>query len=299
MRLVTFREVGRSRCPGVLLFGDQVVDLSEDFLSLHEVVAGGDAALGQVRRMVDGDAPRLDAGAVELLAPLPDHARNLFATGWNYVDHFDEGAGRAADAPDFPEHPTFFTKLSSTVIASGAPVPHDADLSDRLDYEAELAVVIGLQGRNIPRDRALEHVFGYTIANDVTARDIQRSHGGQWFRGKSLDRTCPLGPAIVTADEIPDPQDLVVRCEVNGEVRQEANTATMAFSVAELIAELSRGLTLFPGDVLLTGTPSGVGYARTPPRFLAPGDEVVASISGLGDLRNPVVAEDLTSYRCA
>jgi 2,4-diketo-3-deoxy-L-fuconate hydrolase len=296
MRLVTFRRSDRSTAPGALT-GDVVVDLSESFASLHDVVARGEEGLARARDLADEGRVHLSTRQVQILAPLPHPRRNLFCTGWNFVDHFDEGAKKRADAPDFPEHPTFFTKLGSTVIGPGELVPWDSQLSPCLDYEAELVVVIGLRGRNIPAASALDHVFGYTIANDVTARDIQRAHGGQWFRGKSLDRTCPLGPAIVTADEVPDPQSLTVRCMVNGEVVQDASTSSMAFPVATLVAELSRGVTLVPGDIILTGTPSGVGYARTPPRFLSPGDDVVASISGLGELRNRLEAEDLTSYQ--
>lgn len=294
MRLVTVASADGSR-PGALV-DDLVVDLSAAFSGVFDVVSGGPAALEKAAELVDRRADVVALDRVELLAPLPWPRRNIFCTGWNYVQHFAEGDAGSQGQVDFPENPTFFTKLPSTVIGPGAPIPVDAALSERMDYEAELAVVIGSAGRNIPVDRALEHVFGYTAANDVSARDVQRMHGGQWFRGKSLERTCPMGPALVTADEVPDPQALDVSCDVNGEARQGASTATMAFDVATLIAELSRGLTLVPGDILLTGTPSGVGYARTPAQFLRPGDEVVVSISGIGRLSNPVVAEDLSSY---
>jgi len=286
---------GGGRRPGVIR-GDAVVDLSEVFPSLLNVIAGGELALARVRELSVRRAASLPLAELELLAPLPQPRRNLFAAGWNYPEQFAGSTAASRQLPDVPEHPTFFTKLPSTVTGPRAPVPFDPAVSARLDYEAELAVVVGIAGRNLPPERALEHVFGYTAANDVSARDIQRSHGGQWFRGKSLDRTCPMGPVLVTADEIPDPQDLELSCTVNGQVRQSARTSSMAFPVAVLLAELSRGITLQPGDILLTGTPSGVGYARTPPQYLRPGDEVVVSVSGIGELRNPIVAEDRSSY---
>ena len=163
-----------------------------------------------------------------------------------------------------------------------------------MDYEAELAVVIGRAGRSIPAAEAMDHIFGYTLANDVTARDVQRRHGGQWLKGKGMDGSCPLGPWIVTADEIADPQDLPVRCDVNGVQKQDSNTRFMVFSIARLIEELSLAMTLLPGDILLTGTPEGVGYARTPPEYLSPGDEVTVTIPDIGRITNRVVASSLT-----
>ena len=186
------------------------------------------------------------------------------------------------------EVPVFFTKPPTAVIGPGAAVPIFPHLSTQIDYEVELAVVIGTAGRDIPPERALAHVFGYTIVNDITARDVQRRHGGQYFKGKGLDGSCPMGPWIVTADEIPDPAGLAIRSRVNGELRQDSTTAAMIFDIPTLIASLSAGLTLEPGDVLATGTPSGVGYAMDPPRFLADGDVVACEIEGIGVLENPV-----------
>jgi 2-keto-4-pentenoate hydratase/2-oxohepta-3-ene-1,7-dioic acid hydratase in catechol pathway len=170
-------------------------------------------------------------------------------------------------------------------------VPIFPHVSTQIDYEVELAVVIGKAGRDIPRERAFEHVFGYTIVNDVTARDVQRRHGGQYFKGKGLDGSCPMGPWIVTADEIPHPGQLAIRCRVNGAVRQDSTTASMIFDIPTLIASLSEGLTLEPGDILATGTPSGVGYAMDPPRFLREGDVVACEVEGIGVLENPIRAE--------
>jgi 2-keto-4-pentenoate hydratase/2-oxohepta-3-ene-1,7-dioic acid hydratase in catechol pathway len=195
---------------------------------------------------------------------------------------------------ELPDWPTFFTKATETVIGPYDDIRYDAALSTRMDYEGELAVVVGARGRSIPEGSALDHVLGYVVANDITARDIQRRHGGQWTKGKSIDGTCPVGPWIVTRDEIADPQALELECFVNGERRQRRSTADMAFSVARLISELSLGMTLLPGDIILTGTPEGVGYPQE--RWLRPGDQVVTSLSGLGTLVNAVKQATLTSY---
>lgn len=205
---------------------------------------------------------------------------HLWAVGWNYVAHFEEGSGRRGDErAAMPEHPTFFTKSPTCVVGPEHPLTLDFTLSQCWDYEAELAVVIDRPGMNITEADALGHVAGYLVANDVTARDIQRQHGGQWSKGKSLDGTCPLGPALVSPDQVPDPQALTVRCLLNGQLMQEASTATMAFPVSRIIAELSRGMTLSRGDIILTGTPAGVGYTREPPVFLRPGDTLVTEIA--------------------
>jgi 2-keto-4-pentenoate hydratase/2-oxohepta-3-ene-1,7-dioic acid hydratase in catechol pathway len=229
---------------------------------------------------------------VELLAPIPRPARNVFCVGKNYHEHaheftrsgFDSSAGGAADA--IPEHPIIFTKAPETVVPTGAAIRLPRALSDQIDYEAELAVIIGRPGRDIPSGAAMEHVFGYTVANDVTARDIQARHK-QWFLGKSIETFCPLGPWIATADEV-DLSDTPVRCWVNGELRQNANTRDLIFDVPTLISVISRSMTLLPGDVILTGTPAGVGIGFTPPRFLQPGDRVKVEIGGIGIIENPV-----------
>ena len=224
---------------------------------------------------------------MRLLAPLPPPGKNVFCVGRNYAEHIAEGARAQNVKIDVTEVPVFFTKPPTAVIGPGAPVPIFPHLSTQIDYEVELAVVIGTAGRDIPRERALEHVFGYTIVNDITARDVQRRHGGQYFKGKGLDGSCPMGPWIVTADEIPDPAGLGIRSRVNGELRQDSTTASMIFDIPTLIASLSEGLTLEPGDMLATGTPSGVGYAMDPPRFLADGDVVACEIDGHRRAREP------------
>ena len=226
---------------------------------------------------------------VRLLAPIPRPARNVICVGQNYHDHsleFEASGYNATPSGGVPERPIIFTKASSSVIASGECIPLHDHLTHELDYEAELGVIIGRGGRNISREDALGHVWGYTIINDVTARDLQRDHR-QWFLGKSLDGTCPMGPYAVTADEV-DVTGLLVETRVNGELRQSAKTADLIFDVPTLIATLSAGMTLVPGDVIATGTPAGVGIGFDPPRFLSSNDTVEVSITGLGTLTNTV-----------
>jgi len=217
-----------------------------------------------------------------LTAPIPRPRKNIFCMGRNYAEHAKESGSNV------PTVPVFFTKPPTCVVGPEAPVTHHA-VTQALDYEVELAVVIGRRGRDIPVDRALDYVFGYTIMNDVTARDLQRRHE-QWFKGKSLDTFAPMGPAVVHRSLIPNPQALRLRMRVNGDMRQDASTASMVFSVAQLISALSAGMTIEPGDLLATGTPEGVGMGRTPPLWLKPGDVVEAEIDGIGTLRNHIVA---------
>jgi 2-keto-4-pentenoate hydratase/2-oxohepta-3-ene-1,7-dioic acid hydratase in catechol pathway len=219
-------------------------------------------------------------GKVRLRAPLPRPPRNVFCLGRNYADH---AAERGAEPPP---HPVYFTKPPESVLAPGGGIVHH-EATKELDYEVELAAVIGAGGRDIARESALAHVFGYTVINDVTARDLQKRHQ-QWFKGKSLDTFCPMGPVLVTADEIPDPQALGITLRVNGETRQQSHTSKMIFPVAQCIEVLSAGLTLHPGDVIATGTPEGVGAASG--RFLAVGDRVEAEVERIGVLVNTVVA---------
>jgi 2-keto-4-pentenoate hydratase/2-oxohepta-3-ene-1,7-dioic acid hydratase in catechol pathway len=219
---------------------------------------------------------------VRLLAPIPRPRKNIFCMGRNYAAHARET--RAA----VPEQPVWFTKPPTAVVGPLAPVIHHA-ATQTLDYEAELVAVIGRRGRDISRERALDYVFGYTVMNDITARDVQRERR-QWFKGKAMDTFAPLGPWIVHRSAIPDPQRLAVRSRVNGEVRQDASTADMVFPVAALIADLSRGMTLEPGDLIATGTPEGVGMGFDPPKWLKAGDVVEVEVEAVGVLRNPIVA---------
>src|SRR3989442_6811334 len=217
---------------------------------------------------------------VRLEAPIPRPARNVFCLGRNYKEH---AAERGAEAPT---HPVYFTKAPECVLAPGGKIVHHA-VTQQLDYEVELTVVIGAAGRDIPREQALSHVFGYTIVNDITARDLQKLHQ-QWFKGKSLDTFCPMGPVLVTADEIPDPQTLNITLRVNGETRQSSHTSKMIFPVDECIAVLSQGFTIRPGDVIATGTPEGVGAALG--KFLKKGDKLEAEVERIGVLANRVAA---------
>ena len=265
-------------------------------MKIVRFMSQGDEHLGRLHddgrvTFLDGDlfGPHADTGRPatidKLLAPL--EPRDILCIGLNYRRHAAEG-GQAV-----PEHPVLFLKNSGAVQNPGDPIHLPRTLrSDMVDYECELAVVIGKTCRNVPRARAYDHILGYTCANDVSARDWQRNGGGgQWCRGKSFATFCPLGPALVTTDEIPDPGRLAIRTELNGAVMQDWNTSDMIFDVATLVEFLSASMHLRPGTVILTGTPHGVGFARTPPVFLAPGDTVTVAIEGIGRLTNPVIEE--------
>ncbi|MEO6834289.1 MAG: fumarylacetoacetate hydrolase family protein [Candidatus Tumulicola sp.] len=223
---------------------------------------------------------------VTLEAPVRP-ARNVFCVGRNYLGHAKEGARAAGRELRLPSVPTFFTKAPTAIVGPEATLHLQADLSGEYDFEAELAVVIGATCKNVSEAEALHVVFGYTALNDVTARNLQREHG-QWFKGKSLDDCCPLGPWIVSPDEIGDAQSLEIAFRRNGVEKQRSTTGQMIFSIPRLIAELSRGMTLLPGDVIATGTPEGVGFARMPPEFLAAGDVMEVEIESIGILRNAI-----------
>lgn len=279
MRFVTFRTPDGRVAPGVLE-GDAIRTISTP--TLREYIA-----LAPHERIAWHGAEDLVPLADAVLEAPVRPARNVFCAGRNYLEHAREGARAAGRELKLPAVPAFFTKAPSAVAAPGATLRLEAALSREYDYEAELAVVIGARCKNVSVENALDVAFGYTALNDVTARDLQRQHG-QWFKGKSLDDSCPLGPWIVTPDEIGDPQALTIRFRLNGVEKQHADTSQMIFSVARLIAELSKGMTLLPGDVIATGTPAGVGFARTPPEFLADGDVMEVEIDGIGVLRNAV-----------
>ena len=229
---------------------------------------------------------------VTLLAPMPRPRRNVFCVGKNYHEHAHEFANSGFDSSAakgaVPQAPIVFSKVPESVIAPGVAVGIDADVSTAIDYEAELAVIIGKGGRNISKEDALSHVWGYTIVDDVTARDLQGQHS-QWLIGKSQDGFCPMGPWAVTADDI-DLSDTPVKCWVNDELRQDSNTGLLIFDVPTIIAAISNGITLMPGDVIATGTPAGVGIGFKPPRYLVPGDRVRIEIGGIGILEHPMKA---------
>jgi 2-keto-4-pentenoate hydratase/2-oxohepta-3-ene-1,7-dioic acid hydratase in catechol pathway len=253
-------------------------------LPLIEIMAKGDAlpALGQPVALKE----------VTLLAPLPRPRRNVFCVGKNYLDHVKEiqgsklGEAQGAMA-NLPKHPVIFSKVPEAVIGTGVGVDSHPNATAELDYEAELAVVIGKQGKGIKKEDALKHIWGYTIINDISARDVQAKHV-QFHVGKSFDTFCPMGPWLVSADEI-DAGRAPIKCWVNGELRQDATTELMIFDIPTVIEALSAGITLYPGDVIATGTPSGVGMGFKPPKFLKRGDQVRIEIAGIGVLENPIV----------
>ena len=254
-------------------------------IDMLDLIRQGEPGSDQARASAEIE---LALSTLTLLAPIPNPPRNIMCLGMNYAAHAAESL-RAKSLPiKMPEVPVFFTKATTTVNAPFGDIPYDSGVTEKLDWEVELAVVIGKQGKDIPRAQAFDYVFGYTVLNDVSARDLQARHQ-QFFKGKSLDGTCPMGPAIVTKDEVPDPHNLTLRCWVNGELKQESTTADLIFDIPALIEWLSRGMTLLPGDILSTGTPSGVGFARTPPEFLKPGDVVACEVEGIGRISNRVV----------
>jgi 2-keto-4-pentenoate hydratase/2-oxohepta-3-ene-1,7-dioic acid hydratase in catechol pathway len=296
MRFASFVHAGETSY-GIVLPGDRVLDLPAaakaaglavpaDFLGL---VAGGAPALATVQALIARGGPGHGLADIRLTAPIPRPTKNVFCVGRNYLDHVAEGYRARGTETKLPEAPQFFTKPPTAVIGPDEPFELDETVSRKMDYEVELALIIGTAGRDIPAERAWDHVFGVTILNDITARDLQRRHD-QWFKGKGLDRSCPMGPFVVTRDEIADPGQLELSLTVNGEPRQRAKVAQMIFPIPDIIASLSAGLTLEPGDIIATGTPSGVGYAMDPPHYLAPGDEVICEISGLGRLVTPITA---------
>jgi 2-keto-4-pentenoate hydratase/2-oxohepta-3-ene-1,7-dioic acid hydratase in catechol pathway len=259
-----------------------------DTTTMLGIIRAGDTMLARLRELEKKPpAATLALGDVKLHAPIPRPAKNVFCVGWNYLEHFEEGAKKLQDNRDLSKWPVFFSKATTAVNGPFDPIPFDAKISTSLDWEVELGMIIGKGGKDITEGDAMRHVFGYTVINDVTWRDLQRRHGGQWDKGKSLDGTCPMGPWIVTADSI-EPNNLRVTCRVNGVVKQDSNTKFLYFKLPRLIGDLSMGQTLEPGDVISTGTPEGVGFARNPPEFMKPGDLLETEIEGIGTMRNPI-----------
>ncbi len=284
MRFARFIEGSRPRIGVVDPDGASIRPLDPGIRNMIEVIE----RYAEIKLLPRQPGAGIALEGPKLLAPIVPE-RNLFCVGKNYRAHAKEFAGSGFEAgavkgAEIDEYPAIFTKPPSTVIGPNDTVDLHSHVTSAVDYEAELAVVIGKAGRDIPREAAYDHVFGYTIVNDVTARDRQRNHK-QWFMGKALDTFCPMGPWIATADEV-DAADLDVECRVNGEVRQSANTRDLIFDIPTLIATLSAGLALRPGDLIATGTPAGVGIGFSPPRFLKAGDEVSITIPGLGTLTN-------------
>jgi 2-keto-4-pentenoate hydratase/2-oxohepta-3-ene-1,7-dioic acid hydratase in catechol pathway len=286
MRLVTFRINGSARL-GVLRNGDEVVQVEEpgDMLSLIDAGREGLAKVQETLASSRSRARKLED--VDLLAPLPEPRGNILAMGRNYQKHAEESARKEGYEP---QPPTIFTKAITSLTEPFADIVIDPSISDQIDWEAELALVIGKRGANIKRANARDYVFGYTVLNDISARDIQTGWGGQFFKGKSLDRSCPTGPWIVTSDEVPDPQPLGVRLRLNGKLEQDGNTRDMIYPVDATIEWMSKGMTLLPGALIATGTPDGVGFWRTPSQVLHPGDLMETEVEGIGVLRNRIVS---------
>ena len=300
MRLVTYR-LGQEAARAGVEHGNLIVDV-EDFgevcglplpSTMLELIDLGPVALQELAAALDGvDAGDLvatsfPASNARLLAPIPRPRKNIFGIGLNYTEHVAESARALDTSAELPQEPVIFSKPPTAVGAWDDPIRHNAEVTQMLDWETELAVVIGSRAHRVSEENALSHVFGYTIINDVSARDCRRA--GQWIVSKGQDSFAPMGPAIVTADAIPDPQTLNLMTWVNGVEKQNGNTKYMLFSVKELIADISSVMTLEPGDIIATGTPAGVGAGRDPQEFMWPGDVVESYIEKIGRLRNPIV----------
>ena len=298
MRLVTYQLLNSQELKtGIQISKDQVVDIAAEtkargaaqfVTTMLDIIAGGAATMTLLREIEASPktAPIMLNKAL-LKAPIPRPLKNVFCVGWNYLEHFEEGGAKLEDKRELPKWPVFFSKAPTAVNGPYNVIPFDANVSTQLDWEVELGVIIGKSGKNISEADAMSHVFGYTVINDVTWRDIQRRHGGQWDKGKSLDGTCPIGPCIVTADAL-DHTNLHLTCRVNGVTKQDSNTKHLYFKLPRLIHDLSLGQTLEAGDIISSGTPEGVGYARTPPEFMKAGDLLETEIEGIGVMRNPV-----------
>jgi 2-keto-4-pentenoate hydratase/2-oxohepta-3-ene-1,7-dioic acid hydratase in catechol pathway len=290
MRLATYRFQDQDRV-GVVT-GDQVADVSSVAPDMNTLIQGGQQALDDARKAAE-TAAKTPLNQVQLLAPIPRPLKNVFCMGLNYREHVAEGA-RVGVRPtaDAPEYPVWFSKPANTVCGPYDDILIEPRISTKYDWEVELAVVIGKAGRHIPKDKAFEYIHSYTIFNDFSVRDLQRRHGGQWFKGKAWEKGSPMGPWLVTPDEIGNPEKLRVICRVNGVVKQDSNTEMMIFDIPTQIADMTQVLTLEPGDIISTGTPSGVGFARNPPEFLKKGDVMETEIQRIGMLRNRIVEEE-------
>jgi 2-keto-4-pentenoate hydratase/2-oxohepta-3-ene-1,7-dioic acid hydratase in catechol pathway len=301
MRLVTYRASVEAEARLGTIVGDLVVDLATFGaangtplpLSMLDFIDLGPQAVTIASKLIEAANGQFPIGTavplanVTLLAPIPRPRKNIFGIGLNYTEHVAESAASLDTSAELPRQPVIFSKPPTTVIGPNEPMLHNAAITQQLDWEVELAVVIGTKAKGVAREGALAHVFGYTVLIDMSARDCRRA--GQWIYSKGQDSFAPMGPCIVTADEIPDPQTLDLKLTVNSIEKQSSNTAYMLFKVDELIADISQGITLEPGDIIATGTPAGVGAGRTPQEWLWPGDTIVATVARIGTLRNPIV----------
>lgn len=287
MKLISFQHHGHSK---VGVIKDQaILDVSSLAPNMLSLIAEGQGILDKVQAYLATTNETISLDQVKIQAPIPTPRRNLMCLGLNYAEHAAEHYSATGRETHLPQYPIIFTKATTAVNGPYDDVPYDPEVTTELDWEVELAIVIGQGGKNVAPNVAFDHIFGYTILNDMSARDLQRQHS-QYFKGKSLDGTAPMGPWIVTADELPNPHELKVISRVNGVVKQDSNTSHMIFSIPQIIAHLSNGMSLLPGDIIATGTPSGVGFARQPPEFLNVGDVVECEIQGIGKIRNTITA---------
>lgn len=297
MKFLTFLSAGVQQV-GIMTPKGDVFQLSKVWAGsvklshVGDFIELGEDAIAKVNKIIEkhGDDPSmiLSLDEIKIVAPIPKPAKNIFCIGRNYREHIIEGnRARGRNPDDFPKVIEVFTKPPTSVVGTLDKILRHSHITEQLDYEVELGVIIGKSGIDISPEHAMDHIFGYTIINDVTARDLQSAHG-QWFKGKSLDSTCPMGPYIVHKSLVPDPHILDISLSVNGEMRQASNTSDLLFKLESIVSQLSAGMTLQAGDIIATGTPSGVGLGLVPPIFLKSGDVLKAKISGLGELINTV-----------
>lgn len=302
MKLVTYRANVSAAARLGAIVDDLVIDLQQ--LGLHtgealpdnmlDFIDLGPSALTTTAALLERYRGQWPVGVarpltnVKLLAPIPRPRKNIFGIGLNYVEHVEESSRTLDTSKDLPKQPVIFSKPPTTVIGQGDAIEHNQAITRQMDWEVELAVIIGKQAKGVSQASALDYVFGYSVMNDISARDNRRA--GQWIYSKGQDTYAPFGPVIVTADEIPDPHTLDLSLTVNGVTKQSSNTRHMLFKVDTLIADISAGITLEPGDIIATGTPAGVGAGRSPQEWMWPGDVVVATVEKIGSLRNPIVA---------
>mgnify|MGYP000874446365 CR=1 FL=1 len=302
MRLVTYRATIEAEARLGAIAGDLVIDLARfgavkgvpfpstmlEFIDLGpQAVAVATGLISEANGLfpIGTTAPLTN---VKLLAPIPRPRKNIFGIGLNYTEHVAESAKSLDTSPDLPRQPVIFSKPPTSVIGPDEPILHNKEITQQLDWEIELAAIIGTRAKGVAREDALNHVFGYTVLIDMSARDCRRA--GQWIYSKGQDSFAPMGPVVVTADEIPDPQTLELWLTVNGVEKQRSNTAYMLFKVDELVTDIAQGITLEPGDIIATGTPAGVGAGMEPQEWVWPGDVIVGTVEGIGTLRHPVVA---------
>jgi 2-keto-4-pentenoate hydratase/2-oxohepta-3-ene-1,7-dioic acid hydratase in catechol pathway len=293
MRFVTFNSKGIEKIGVISKDEKSLTSLDELFpdFTMIDLIKNFSKELADKINRIQTEKNKIPLSEVVLESPIPNPPRGIICLGKNYRDHIKEVA-KAIDGedsePDVPKFPIYFSKLVDRCIGPDGVIPAHNNFTDSLDYEVELAIIIGKEGTNIPENKVDEHIFGYTILNDVSVRNAQKKHS-QWFRGKSFDGSCPMGPWIVTKEEFKYPVQLAIKSYVNGELRQDSNTKEFIFDILYIISDFSKGITLKPGDVIATGTPAGVGMGFTPPKFLKAGDEVKCYIENIGFLKNKVL----------